>query len=147
MSTDTLPLTDDAAAFVDGLLAAVDPAFVVDIAEELERRRVGTELERVMRVWQLSLTDLGGLFAVSRQAVSKWVRRGIPDDRIAQVTDVLRITDLLERYLKGDRIPAVVRRPAPALDGDSLVELVTAGRSDEAVAMTRRMFTFGDAHA
>ena len=53
----------------------------------------------------------------------------------------------LERYLKRDRIPAVVRRPAPGLGGASLVELVSSGRAAEALELTRRMFAFTDAHA
>jgi hypothetical protein len=48
-------------------------------------------------------------------AVSKWLEQGVPAERVETVADLAAATDLLVRYLQRDRIPAVVRRPAPAL--------------------------------
>ncbi|MFP5331111.1 MAG: hypothetical protein ACLGHX_01915 [Acidimicrobiia bacterium] len=128
------------------LLENHDSAWIADLADELDRRLRGRELERVLRVWDVSRTELGHLLGVSRQALSKWISDGVPPERMTQVADLAAITDLLTRYLKRDRIPAVVRRPAANLGGRSLIELVRTGRSAEAVALTRRMFTFADAH-
>lgn len=129
------------------LLAEHDDVWVSQLTDELDRHLSGRRLERVMRLWQLSRVDLGALFGVSRQAVSKWIAHGAPADRAGQVSDVEAITDLLAHYLKRDRIPAVVRRRADGLGGASIAELVTAGRSDEALRLVRRMFAFGDVHA
>ncbi|HEX9889709.1 MAG TPA: hypothetical protein VGA69_09545 [Nitriliruptorales bacterium] len=41
----------------------------------------------------------------------------------------------------------MVRRQTPGLDGASLIELVAAGQSSDALRLTRRMFAFTDAHA
>ena len=128
------------------LLEERGDAWVAELAQELDHRLSGRQLDRVLRLWGLSRTELGELFGVSRQAVSKWIRDGVPSDRVATVADVEAITDLLERYLKRDRIAAVLRRRADRLDGHSLLELVTAGRSAEALQLTRQMFTFGDLH-
>jgi hypothetical protein len=128
------------------LLAGQDDRWISELTDELLRRRRGRELERVASVWQLSRRELGELFGVSRQAVTKWLDTGAPSDRAAQVADVQAITDLLEHYLKRERIPAVVRRPAPKLDDTSLLELVRAGRARDALLLTRAMFTFTDAH-
>ena len=122
-------------------------AWVSRLAEELDQRLSGRRLERVMRLWGLSRTELGDLFGVSRQAVTKWIANGVPSDRVPTVADVEAITDLLDRYLKRERIAAVVRRAAPRLGGTSILELVGSGRSSEALRLTRQMFTFGDAHA
>jgi hypothetical protein len=78
--------------------------------------------------------------------VTKWIATGVPAERAATVAHGEAMTDLLDRYLKPERIPAVVRRRAPRLDGASLIELVRDGRSDEALRLTRAMFTFTDAH-
>lgn len=129
------------------LLAEHDATWVSKLTDELDRQLSGRQLERLMRLWRLSRAELGDLFGVSRQAVSKWITDGVPAERIEQVADVEAATDLLDRYLKRDRIPAVVRRRAPRLDGMSLIELVRAGRSDDAVRLTRQMFTFTDLHA
>jgi hypothetical protein len=128
------------------LLADQDDRWINELTDELLRRKRGRELERVASVWQLSRRELGELFGVSRQAVTKWLATGVPPDRAEQVADVQAITDLLERYLKRERIPAVVRRPAPKLEDASLLELLRAGRARDALLLTRAMFTFADAH-
>ncbi|MEX0953517.1 MAG: hypothetical protein WDZ26_06775 [Nitriliruptoraceae bacterium] len=129
------------------LVAEHDGPWVSSFAAELERRLGGRDLDRIMRRWNLSRGELGELFGVSRQAVSKWIVGGIPAERTEQVADVSAITDLLERHLKRDRIAAVVRRRAPGLGGASLIDLVGAGRSRDALRLTREMFTFTDAHS
>ena len=129
------------------LIAEHDDAWVAELTAELDRRLSGRRLERVMRTWQLSRAELGELFGVSRQAVSKWIADDVPAERAPYVADVEAITDLLERYLRRDRIAAVVRRRSPGLGDASLIELVSSGRSTEALQLTRRMFAFTDAHA
>jgi hypothetical protein len=84
---------------------------------------------------------------VSRQALSKWLAGGVPSERVQAVADLSAATDLLIRYLKRDRIPAVVRRPAAALDGQSLVELVAKSRTRDVLEACRSMFNFERAHA
>lgn len=129
------------------LVTAHDPAWLAQFTDELDRRLHTGGLERVMRRWSLSRAELGALFGVSRQAVSKWLTNGVPGDRVEQVATVAAITDLLERYVQADRIPAVVRRRAPGLGDRSLFELVSQGRSNEALERTRQMFTFTEVHA
>lgn len=124
-----------------------DATWLASFAEELDRRLATEQLARVMALWKLSRSEFGRLFGVSRQAVTKWLTEGVPVDRVQQVADLAAATDLLAHHLKRDRIPAVVRRPAARLGGVSLLDLVGDGRSGEALAATRRMFSFGDAHA
>ena len=128
------------------LLGEHDSAWIAALTDELDRRLSGRELERTMRVWNLSRTELGPILGVSRQALSKWIADGVPADRASQVADLASITDLLARYVKRDRIPAVVRRTASNLGNASLIDLITEGRTGEAVDLTRLMFTFADAH-
>jgi hypothetical protein len=128
------------------LLGEHDSAWIAALADELDRRLSGRELERILRVWNLSRTELGHILGVSRQALSKWIADGVPADRVAQVADLASITDLLARYVKRDRIPAVVRRAASNLGNASVIDLISEGRSGEAVALSREMFTFVDAH-
>jgi hypothetical protein len=128
------------------LLGEHDSAWIAALADELDRRLSGRELERILRIWNMSRTELGHILGVSRQALSKWIADGVPADRVSQVADLASITDLLARYVKRDRIPAVVRRAASNLGNASLIDLISEGRSDEAVALSREMFTFADAH-
>ena len=105
-------------------------------------RRSGSDLMRTIGVWQLSQAKAAALFGVSRQAFSKWLQRGVPADHAMTVADLKAATDLLERYLKSDRIPAVVRRPIPRLDGVSLLDLLGQGETKRLLSACRDMFDF-----
>ena len=115
--------------------------------EVLDRRRAGRSLVRTIEVWGLSQAEAARLFGVSRQAIGKWLKRGIPPDRARAVSDLAAATDLLVRYLKRDRIPAVVRRPIPVLGEASLVELLARGDTRILLATCREMFRFERIHA
>ena len=71
----------------------------------------------------------------------------MPPERAGAVADLAAATDLLVHHLKRDRIPAVVRRPIPALDGVSLVDLLARGDTRAALAACRDMFRFDRVHA
>lgn len=111
-------------------------------AEHLDRRRPGPPLERVLSVWGLSQSEAARLFGVSRQAFSKWLDNGTPADRVGTVADMAAATDLLVRYLKRERIPAVVRRPIASLSDLSLLDLLAAGQSRLLLKTCREMFSF-----
>lgn len=124
-----------------------DPTWLDAFAEELERQRIGRDLERILRVWGLTQADAGRLFGVTRQAVSKWVHHGAPADRAEAFADLSAATDLLVHHLKRDRIPAVVRRGSAALDGRSLLDLLAAGETRRVLEACRDMFAFAHVQA
>ena len=107
---------------------------------ELDTLAGRDELERVMTTWGLSKAETARVFGVSRQALAKWLASGVPPDRRPALADLTAGTDLLARYLKRERIPAVVRRPADRLGGSSLLELARGGRTAEVLAATRDLF-------
>ena len=109
-------------------------------------RQSASELARMIEVWRLSQAKAAASFRVSRQAFGKWLQRGVPADHAVAVADLRAATDLLERYLKRDRIPAVVRRPMPALDGVSLLDLLGQGDTGRLLSACRDMFDFERAH-
>ena len=80
-----------------------------------------------MRRWDISATQLGVMFGVSRQAMSKWLSDGPPSIRRDQVALLDQSTDLLDRWIKRDRIPAVVRRNVDSLDGRTRLDVALAG--------------------
>ncbi len=87
----------------------------------------------ISRELQLSKAGLGELFGVSRQAVSEWMDKGIPSGRMRDVSQVLKAVSILSRKLKPGRTSLVVRRPASALGGRTLIE---AMRDDPHQALT-----------
>lgn len=120
----------------------VDTAWLDAFSEYLDRRRSGLSLAQTLTLWDLSQSEAARLFGVSRQALSKWFRQGIPSDRAQATADLAAASDLLVRYIKRERIPAVVRRAIPALDGVSLLDLLEQGRTGEVLKACRDMFDF-----
>ncbi len=131
-----------AAQAVAGALTVhgASPGWMNRFLTELDHIAERSQLARVLDVWSLSMAEAGRMFGVSRQAVDKWMSRGVPEQRRAAVADLEAVTDLLVRYLKRDRISAVVRRPAECLDRSSMLDLARAGRTSELLAYTREMF-------
>lgn len=101
------------------------------LTDDLDRRVRTAPLERFLTLWGLSGAEAARVFGVSRQALSKWRHGGIPPERSPALAELSVATDELDRRVKRERIPAVVRRRAPALGGRSLYELACEGRHHE----------------
>jgi hypothetical protein len=111
-------LVDDAAAEV----------FLRRVRHHLNHPDDENPLARLLRLFRLSKTELGKLFGVSRQAIDGWIQAGVPSEREEKLTTVLSLADLLERKLKAGRVAGVVRRPAQAYDGATMLDLIAADR-------------------
>lgn len=119
---------------------APDRAWLRALVDDLDRRLETEPLAGFMQRWGLSGAETGRIFGVSRQAVSRWLEAGVPPGRAEAVADLAAATDLLERYVKRERIAAVVRRRAEALGGRSLLEMALDGRHREVHDAVVRMF-------
>ncbi len=119
---------------------APDEGWLRALTDDLDRRLRAEPLERFIALWGLSASDAARAFDVSRQALSKWRRAGVPADRGPALADLAAATDVLDRRVKRERIAAVVRRPAEGLGGRSLLDLAYAGRHGEVLEAVRSMF-------
>ena len=99
-----------------------------------------TLLDPIAETLEISETELGRLFGVSRQAVGQWRERGVPSNRMAKVATVAAICDLLHHRLKPERIPGIARRPADAYGGLSMLEMIERDRQDQLQTLIRRSF-------
>lgn len=122
------------------LASSADLRWLRELVDALDREVRTEPLERLTKLWGLSNAAAARLFGVSRQAFSKWLVNGPPADRAEDVSRVAAITDLLDRYVKRERIPAVVRRSAPVLEDRSIIEMIEAGEYGEAAQRVRAMF-------
>lgn len=102
-----------------------------------------TLLDPIAETFELTETELGKLFGVSRQAVGQWRERGVPSNRMAKVATVAAIGDLLRHRLKAERIPGIARRPADVYGGLSMLEMIERDRQDDLQAEIRRSFDWG----
>lgn len=122
------------------LIDSADADWLRELVDALDRRVRTEPLRRLTTLWDLSNAAAARIFGVSRQAFSKWLATGPPADRIDDVTAVDDITTLLDRYVKRERIPAVVRRVSPRLGESSIVERLEAGDYEETAEAVRSMF-------
>ena len=129
------------------------PSWVIDgddavrfyraVVNELER---GTSpLDQIASAWQLNRTELARLFGVRRQALDKWDAAGVPGVRQSKAATLGAIADVLARRLKGDRIAATVRRPAPAYGGRSIIDAIAAGDEELVLEELRQAFDWSSA--
>lgn len=116
-----------------------DPSALRRLTEELDDRLRAADLDRFLRLWNVSRAEAGRMFGVSRQAVSQWLTSP-PADRAPEIAALGRATSTLARHVKRERIPAVVRRRAPALGDRSLLEMAGEGRFDEVAEAVDDMF-------
>lgn len=122
------------------LIDSADADWLRELVDALDRRVRAEPLRRLTTLWDLSNAAAARIFGVSRQAFSKWLATGPPADRVDDVTSVEDITALLDRYVKRERIPAVVRRPSPRLGDISIIERLESGEYEETAEAVRSMF-------
>lgn len=127
-------------AAAETIAAAADPDWTRQFVDELDRTVRTEPLERFTELWGLSNSAAASVFGVSRQAFSKWLKTGAPAGRADAVADLAAATDLLDRYVKRERIPAVVRRPAPMLGDSSLLDLASDGETNQVAEAVEQMF-------
>ena len=123
-----------------------DPGWLDAFVNALHQERSANQARRVFTTWGINASEAGRIFGVTRQAVSRWIIDGIPATQTVTFADLTVATDILTHYLQADRIPAVVRRPAPALDGRSLLDLLAEGRHGDIVDACKTMFQFTGTH-
>jgi hypothetical protein len=110
------------------------------VAQELQREQ--SDLERAQAVFGLSVTELAGLFGVTRQAASLWLIDGPPSARLAKIAAVTAVADILAHRLKPARIGGVARKPAAAYGGRSMLELIAADEHEGLLDSVRRSFDY-----
>jgi hypothetical protein len=122
------------------LMDSADVDWLRDLVDALDREVRTGPLTRLISLWDLSNAGAARIFGISRQAFSKWLASGPPADRADDVVAVDDISTLLDRYVKRERIPAVVRRPAPTFDDVSIIERLESGNYAGTAALVRETF-------
>lgn len=87
-------------------------------------------LDEIRGIFDLSETELGALFRVSRQAVAHWRTHGIPPHRAADVDRIVELARYLAHEFIRERLPQIVRTPGrsndDALGGRTFLEVLSS---------------------
>ena len=122
------------------LVESADVDWLRDLVDALDREVRTGPLLRLISLWDLSNAGAARIFGISRQAFSKWLSAGPPADRADDVAAVDNITSLLDRYVKRERVAAVVRRPAATFGDLSIIERLESGNYAETADLVRSTF-------
>jgi hypothetical protein len=100
------------------------------VALRLRARERIAALDEIRDAFDLSETELGSLFGITRQVVSHWRAHGIPPNRTADVARVAELAEYLEREFLVDRLPEIVRTAGrdknDALGGRTFLDVLRA---------------------
>lgn len=112
-----------------GIVAsAVALRYIYGMATRLHVDVMVDALDKIRGIFDLSETELGELFAVSRQAISHWRVHGIPPHRAADVDRVAELAQYLAREFMPERLPQIVRTRGlnadDSLAGHSFLEVL-----------------------
>jgi len=102
------------------------------------------KLQRVRSTLGIRPAELARLLRVSREAIRKWESGDpISKERWADIDKLNTTIDALVRFIRPENLPAVVRRPVPALDNATPLDWLAARRFDELISFYERVFAFG----
>lgn len=108
---------------------------------ELEQHHA-EPLRRAMAIFDLSSRDVADMMGVTRQAVDKWLLAGPPPERLAKVGAMAQIADILQHRLRAGMPAAVVRRPAEAYGGRSMLDVFADDEHDWLADSVRASFDY-----
>jgi len=111
----------DPKAAADALMTEHPQEWVGAFVSELLNDLRAEDLSDAMRQLDLSDAQAADLFGVTRQAVTKWRKEGIPAERQSDVWDFVDAVRVLSRYLRPERMVAAVRRKNA--QGESLLDV------------------------
>lgn len=116
--------------------------FVKQVAESNHEREQASPLRRAMDTFDLTSSDVAGLMGVKRQAVDKWLLAGPPPERAPKIAAIAEIGDILWHRLRDGLPVAVVRRPAEAYGGRTMLEVIAADEHEWLLRSVKDSFDF-----
>ena len=112
------------------------------LAQAQQQMEYSQPLRRAMDTLGLSKSDAAHLMGVSRQAVDKWLVSGPPAERSPKIGAIAELAEIL-RYRLLPGLPAkVVRRPAEAYGGRTMLDLIANDEHEWLLQTTKDSFDF-----
>lgn len=102
----------------------------------------GSALQDAMEMLDLSSKDMAGLMGVTRQAVEKWLRVGPPPERLGKIAATAGIAGTLRYRLRAGMPPVVVRRPAEAYGGRTMLDVIADDEHEWLLRSLQESFDF-----
>jgi len=107
--------------------------------------RSGRAIDEIRQIFGLSETAFARLFGVSRQAVEKWRRQGVPPARTADLDRLQEIARVFKERLIEARIPQIVRTPAAGLGDRTVLDVLEAEGVEPVYRYLHRLYSYAGA--
>jgi transcriptional regulator with XRE-family HTH domain len=107
--------------------------------------RSGRTIDEIRDIFGLSETGFARLFRVSRQAIEKWRRNGVPPARTADLDRVLEIARVFRERLLEARIPQIVRTPALGLGSRTVLDVLEKEGTEPVYRYLHRLYSYAGA--
>lgn len=119
-------LGEDVALLVALFNSAVTEEMLASATDNRGRLTIG----RLMTTLRLSYDDIGRMFSVSGETARRWALgvSSIPADAAARLDVANQAINRMQRLIRPDRLPGVLRRQADAFDGDPALAWILRGR-------------------
>ena len=115
---------------------------VMTILTKPRRAAHDAPLDDIRRIFGLSEAELGDLFAVRRQSIEDWRKRGVPPSRRATLDHSADLARALERELIAAHIPQVVRTRDAWLGNKNILETLEASGVEKVYGYLHRLFAY-----
>ncbi len=102
-------------------------------------------IDEIRQIFGLTETAFARLFRVSRQAVEKWRRHGVPAGRSADLDRTLEIARVFKERLVETRIPQIVRTPAAGLEQRTVLEVLEAEGAEPIYRYLHELYSYAGA--
>ncbi len=112
------------------------------VAEATQQREQASPLRRAMDILDLNSSDVARLMGVKRQAVDKWLLTGPPPLRTTKIATLATLAEVLRHRLREGFPAAVVRRPADAYGGRSMLDVIADDEHEWLLNSVRDSFDF-----
>ncbi len=103
------------------------------------------DIDEIRQVFGLTETAFARLFRVSRQAVEKWRRHGVPAGRSADLDRMLEIARVFGQRLIESRIPQIVRTPAAGLGERTVLEVLETQGAEPIYRYLHKLYSYAGA--
>jgi len=97
---------------------------------EVDIRSAGEHVANILRVFEISITELGGFFGVTRQAVYKWKANECEPDS-ESVNRIRRLSWVADKFDVGRVSNPTALLKMKAFEGQSLFELVRTDKASD----------------
>ena len=93
-----------------------------------------------METLNLSSSEVAVLMGVNRPTIDEWLLNGVPSEHAAKLRALTEIADILDYRLRDGLAPDIVRRPADAYGGRTMLEVIANGEHEWLLQNTKDRF-------